>query len=321
MRSILEAAFVALLNEEHDKAEELFHQFIVGRARQIHESNRSGDDYVLDENWDDEITTESYFTEDDLAGLEDEHGAEGLEGGEEGEEHDHEGGEFDVDGEEGEDFDHVGGEEGQEGEDAFGEPEEASADERIEDLEDQIEKLTAEFEAMMDAISDEGSEAEDLGADAEEDLGDEGEEGAAVEDDMDGAEDEEPAMESDEGDEFDDITESIVAELEKVSVSLEDGHEIGAGGKIERKSVGAAIPQKNKDARQGGQPIKMKQDAHKGFERETAPKVDSMPVRRNNVKGNATTSLQKVSKEGDKSAELNKLSSENGNQKSPLGGK
>ena len=70
MRSNLEKAIVHLLNEENDKAESLFHKFIVDRARQIHESLRQGEDLVLEEGWDEEITTESFFTEDDLEGLE-----------------------------------------------------------------------------------------------------------------------------------------------------------------------------------------------------------------------------------------------------------
>ena len=345
MRSILEKAFVALLNEEHDKAEEMFHKFIVERARQIHESNRAGDDYVLDENWNDEITTESYFTEEDLADLEGADGDEGSEGGDEfGADAGAEGGEGDL-GAEGGDLDGLGGDEGGldaeggEPDDLGGEPEEG-ADERIDHLEDQVEKLVAEFEAMMDAIGDEGDVAHDAedSLDDGDDLGAEGmggEEGGdefggddfgagdeedadAVSDDMNGTE-EEPAMEGADEDEFDDITESIIDELEKVQVSLDDGKEVGAGKTIQqnRSSIGL---QKSKDARQGGAPIKMKQSQHKGFERETAPSVETMKARRNNVK-TADAALSKVSKEGNKSAEINKLSSENGNTKSPLEGK
>jgi hypothetical protein len=331
MRSILEKAFVALLNEEHDKAEELFHKFIVERARQIHESNRAGDDYVLDENWNDEITTESYFTEDDLTDIEGEgEGEDHAEGGEE-----MGGDEFGADaaGEEPA-ADEFGAEAGGEGDmDGMGEPDEhadETPEEQIEDLRDQLEKLTAEFEAMMDAIGDEGGmdDGEDAGEFGDEPKDDEfsgaddtetnDEMADHVEDDMDDA-GEKPAMESDEGDEeYDDITESIIDELEKVTVSLDDGKEIGTG-KGFTQNRGAAIPQKSKDARQGGAPIKVKQDAHKGFERETAPGVETMKPRRNNV-SKANAALSRVSKEGDKSAEINKLSSENGNTKSPLEG-
>lgn len=331
MRSILEKAFVALLNEEHDKAEELFHKFIVERARQIHESNRAGDDFVLDENWNDEITAESYFTEDDLSDLTDEDNGEGeedfgAEDGAEGEGQDDDFGGIQGSDEEGDmDADMDGDMEMDADQDIEGDLD--STDEKIDHLTDQIDKLTAEFAAMMDAIGDEGEGMDDAEGDADgEDFGagddfdgmDGEEEGEAdgVADDMDGAE-EEPAMEDEE---YDDITESIIDELEKVSVSLEDGHEIGTG-KSFTQNRGAALQQKGKDARQGGAPIKMKQDAHKGFERETAPAVDTLKPRRNNVKSDKTVLAQKVSKEGDKSAELNKLSSENGNTKSPLEGK
>lgn len=346
MRSILEKAFVALLNEEHDKAEELFHKFIVERARQIHESNRAGEDFVLEENWDDEITTESYFTEEDLADLEDGSEDEGEEGAEGGEDFGGEEGAADFGGDEageGEDFggdeagDDFGGEEGDLGGEEGGEE---ALEDKIDDLEDQIEKLTAEFEAMMDALGDGDADAEggdDFGGDegGEGDLGGDdlggddfgGEEGGeelagGLEDDM---EDEDAAhMESlEEGEdeeeeleeEFDDITESIIDELEKVTVTLDDGKEVGTGSGI-TQNKSAAIPQKGKDARQGGEPIKMKVKNHKGFEREAAPAVADMKARRN-TKKTADAGQSKVSKEGDKSAEINKLNSD-GNNKSLL---
>ena len=315
MRSILEKAFVALLNEDHDKAEEMFHKFIVERARQIHESNRAGEDYVLDENWNDEITTESYFTEDDLSDLEDDD--MGDEAGEE---------DFgaddtdDMDADAGEDMpmddgmgdEEIGDEEG-----------EGTPEERIDHLEDQIEKLTAEFEAMMDSIGDdEGVQDDDVPMDDDDMGGDEfGDEDEAdnVEDDMDGT-DELPAMESEEeddvmeSDEFDDITESIIDELEKVSVSMVDGKEIGDGKTFKQNITGAALS-KAKDARQAGAPVVIKSSTHKGYERETPPHVDEMKTRRNTLK-KADSVLVKVSKEGNKAAEINKLSSENGNTKS-----
>lgn len=335
MRSILEKAFVALLNEEHDKAEELFHKFIVERARQIHESNRAGDDFVLDENWNDEITTESYFTEDDLSDIEgDEAAVDGEGEGEDfasefGAEDDADAADADVADAGAEDF---GGEGDLDADMGAEEGAEVGLEDKIDDLSDQISKLTAEFEAMMDAIGDEGGDlggddadlgGDDLDAGADEfggeaDAVDAADDADAVEDDMDGS-DEEPHMEGEEADdEFDDITESIIDELEKVSVSLDDGKEIGTG-KSFAQNRGASLPQKSKDARQGGAPVKIKQDQHKGFERETAPAVETLKARRNNVP-KANAALSKVSKEGDKSAEINKLSSENGNTKSPLEG-
>lgn len=340
MRSILEKAFVALLNEEHDKAEELFHKFIVERARQIHESNRAGEDFVLDENWEEEITTESYFTEEDLADLED---GEGEAGGE-GEENpfaaadDAEGAEFGAD-EEGAEAagDELAGELGADdlegddfGADDFGADEVDAGESSIESLEDKIDELTAKFEEMMDAIGsddseDFGSEDDadaDVDADADASADDFGGaadvDASAVEDDMDGAEEEsedDTTMESEESDdEFDDISESIISELEKVQVSLTtDGVEIAAGKSFQQNKT-SSIPQKSKEARQGGEPIKQKVTNHKHFSRETAPTVADMKARKNTLK-KADSTQSKVSKEGDASAEINKIDS-NGNNKS-----
>ena len=64
MRSILESPFLIFLMKIMKKETELFHKFCVERAKQIHESNRLGDeDHALDKRWDDE----NYFTEADLA--------------------------------------------------------------------------------------------------------------------------------------------------------------------------------------------------------------------------------------------------------------
>ncbi|RYD47114.1 MAG: hypothetical protein EOP83_28565, partial [Verrucomicrobiaceae bacterium] len=69
MRSILEKAIVHLLNEENEQAEALFHKFMVEKARQIHESLRSGDDALMESF--DEVNSDEMFSEDDLSGLED----------------------------------------------------------------------------------------------------------------------------------------------------------------------------------------------------------------------------------------------------------
>ena len=342
MRSILEKAFVALLNEEHDKAEEMFHKFIVERARQIHESNRAGEDFVLDENWEEEITTESYFTEEDLADLEDGEGDAG-----EGDENpfaaadDAEGAEFGADDAEApaDDFgaDEAGADDAAAdlGADMGADDMEADAG-SIESLEDKIDELTAKFEAMMDAIGADDVDA-DADADAGADFGADDAEGEvdadaadmdadAVEDDMDGAQEDDAAAsqdddaeqafgESEEGDdEFDDITESIIDELEKVQVSLTtDGVEIAAGKGFQQNKT-SSIPQKSKEARQGGEPVKQKVTNHKHFNRETAPTVADMKARKNTLK-KADSTQSKVSKEGDASAEINKIDS-NGNNKS-----
>ena len=319
MRSILEKAFVALLNEEHDAAEELFHKFMVERARQIHEANRAGDDSIINENWDEEITTESYFTEEDLADLEDDEDEvadDEFEAGEETADDEFDAGEEVADDE----FDageEVADDEFETGEDDLeGEPMEV--EDRLDDLEDQIASIKQEFEAMMDNIGDDDT---DFGMDDGELPSDEMGDDEFADDEFEAgeeAEDEELAdnvvddMADDGDDDYDDVTESITSELEKVQVTLSDGHGIGKGETFSQVKT-AAIPQKGKDARQGGEPIKMKVTTHKGYARETAPTVADMKPRRNNVKKPIT---DKVPDKGDKSALVNKSAPQN--NRSPI---
>ncbi|CAM6055303.1 unnamed protein product [Sphagnum tenellum] len=211
MRSILEQAIVHLLNEEQDKAEKLFHKFMVEKARRIHESLRSGE-VVLAEGWDDEITSEEYMTEDDLDSIEDngdEMGGEGDMGaddaaGELGDDMDVDAEDADMDAEDADldaedaDLDAEDADADAEmGDDMAGE--EGSTEERIDDLEDQIEKLTAEFDKMMAEMGDEGM-GDDMGDMA-------GDEGMGDEDHM--GDDEGADMGDDMGDEGDDMADQM----------------------------------------------------------------------------------------------------------------
>lgn len=63
MHSILEKALVALLNEDKERADKLFHDFVLERSRQIHESIRQGEDFVLDEAMEN-IAVEDMFSVD-----------------------------------------------------------------------------------------------------------------------------------------------------------------------------------------------------------------------------------------------------------------
>lgn len=318
MRSILEKSFVALLNEEHDKAEELFHKFMVERARQIHEANRAGEDFVLDENWEEEIKTETHFTEEDLSDLE-------FDGDEEVEvDADIDGGDVDVDAV-AFDTDDAGADEASDeldtdlGFDA--ESDDLGADEdRLDVIDSKIDDLISKFEAAMDAIgADDLDDEEDFDADlaadvdadadvdAEVDAFDAGldsDEADALEDDM-----------SDDEDDFDDINESIIDELEKVQVTLSDGKEIGNGPSVNTNKT-STLSQKTREV--AATPIKTKVTPHKGFEREQAPAVAELKARRNTLKKKAVDVPTKVSKDGNEPrAELNTLKSD-GNNKSVL---
>jgi hypothetical protein len=316
MRSLLERAFIELLNENTTAAEELFHKFIVERARQIHESNRSGEDYVLDENWSDEITTESYFTEEDLSDLEDDDadaGDEFADAESEFEDGDMEAGDEDMEAGEEDELDGLGDDEGFEDDDL--EDDAGDPADRMEQAVDRMEELMAEFEAKMAELD--GGLGDDEMADDDMEMADDDMEMAdddmeMADDDMemadDVADDMEDSEEDDnfgsEDDEFDDISESIIDELEKVKVTMSDGTGVGTGSTDKPTHNGKSIGlQKNITARQGGSPNMSKQSIHKGFARETAPTVTPVKIKARNNNG---PKLEKISKEGSAKAELNK---------------
>lgn len=359
MRSILEKAITHLLNEENEQAEALFHKFMVERARQIHESLRSGDDALM-ESYDD-VSTDEMFTEDDLSGLEDEASDEATDdvaaGG------DDFGGEDDAaatdasddfGGDDAAAGDDLGGDDL--GGDLGGEEGEGSTEDRISDLEDQLKDLEAQFHELMgtEAAGDDFDAAgDDLGGDlGGDDMGGEfgGDDdtlGGEVDGDMDSAEggDMASGMEDDMNDapmsegenpfakkdddkdcdeddkekveeDFDDITESVLSELEKVMVSMTDGKEIAAGKSFSQNNKSPAL-QKKPNPMSDGKPVQIKASEHKGFERETAPAVKDMKKRKN-TKNNAEDGQSKVSKEGDKSALINKTPGAEAQTHSPL---
>jgi hypothetical protein len=325
MRSILERALTYLLNEEQDKAEQLFHQFIVERARQIHESLRQGDDVVLDENWDMENASESYFAEGEVDEDED-----GDDADEELNEFAGDDDEFKPEGDDpnamGADpaADQMGGDEMGDMADPAADPMggdemgdmggEGDIESRIDHLESELDRLTQEFETLM------GTEETDPGSEFGDDTGNQptGPDDAfnadtGIDSEM---EDEgyDPMMHEDE--DFDDINESVVSELETVSVKMSDG-EIATGKKITQNNV-SPIPQKKVGERKGAKPVEINATEHSGYDREASPPVKDMKPRRNTLK-HAEAPLKRMSKEGDKSAEINKLSSEGGNTRSPIG--
>lgn len=307
MRSILEKAIVHLLNEEHDKAEALIHRFMVDRARQIHEKLRQSDDRVLEEGWDEEITSESYFTEEDLEDLEaDEAGDDAAMDDMGGDDMDAEGDAEMADAEVEGDLEDAGDDLEAASDELEGDLEgddmaDGDVEGRIEDLEDQLERLTAEFEALM------ADDDADMDGDADMDMGDEmvGDEVAGDEmaDDAEMADGIEDDMSDEDGDEetFDDITESIVSDLEKISVTLADGKEVGDGKAVAQNKKSVVGGEKAGEAA----PVATKAEEHKGFDREPSPAVKDMPKRRN-TRSKATDDMSSVAKEGDKGAMLNK---------------
>lgn len=183
-----------IINDENDKARELFHQIVVEKSRDIYESLVSEED--LDEtiggNEVEELVDEVSCDEEGLAEEEEEFDSEEDFGGEEGE------------------FDHhddVGGDE--------------ELEDRVLDLEDALDELKAEFDALM------------AGEEGEEDFG--AEEQFGGEEDFGGKEDEQvfEAEEEDEEEE-EEVDESIVREyVEKVaSPANSEGQTVGTGKSV-----------------------------------------------------------------------------------------
>lgn len=301
-----------LISEEQDKATGLLHQWFVEQSKAIHESLMQEDDMmgssdltgdIQDDQ--DEIKSEEYYGEAD----EEAEGEDIVDGGEEGEDV---GG--DVDG-------------ALDGEMA---PEEMPIGDRVEDLEADIERLKAEFRALVggedevvdgveDQMGGEGASMDPEGfASGEEEVADESmmhmREGEETE------EEEEDIEESFSDEDFAALEESF--ELEKIAdPKLNGGKEIGADGKTVQINDHSPLPNRKPSDRVGGTPVVVHGPDHKGYERENAPTVKTRPGLKNEIK-NAMQNLTPVSKEGNKAALLNKKGDGFGSDspKSPIGG-
>jgi hypothetical protein len=226
MSSKFEQLLDYLVNEETEKANELFHEIVVEKSREIYESliaEEEEEDKMEEASEEDEDAVEEASEEDEDDCMEEsyeEESVEPLEGAEE---------EFPVQ-DQTDDFaddteadmgDEMGGEEGEEGSSA-------PADKGdIQDLEDALEELKAEFEALMAGEKHEEEENPDVHGGELDGFGDE--------------ESEEDGEEEDEGEEEkggNPFAESKIARtqgekmreyIEKVSVSMVDGNGVGSG--------------------------------------------------------------------------------------------
>ena len=202
-----------LVNEDKAAAEELFHEIVVEKSRDIYESLLE-DEAEVDEA-DDEAVDES---DEDLDEADDEAVDESDEDLDEN---------FDLDTFEVEADDDMGGDPtddmmtdlgmDDEGEDDGEDAPEGDVEDRVEDLEDALDDLKAEFEKMMAGDGeDDGEEADDDADDMDMDAGDEE------------AEEESYAFEADEDEEVEeDTTEKSASEtmreyVEKVSATMGD---------------------------------------------------------------------------------------------------
>lgn len=297
MKSILEKALVHLLNEEAEKAQELMHQFVVERARSIHESLREDED--ADTDTDDTSLEEEFFTEDDLndteaAGhleddLDDSDAAPAAEFGDDSETSDFDTGADDMSADT--DADPVGGDDVDGGDDISA---------KIDNIEDEIKSLQAEFDKIM-AEFDGGSDDDVAVADDD-----------TVADNSADA----PMMDGGEDDEFDDITESMVDDLKKITTPNTDG--MGATG--EKLAAAKSVSPIAKNAKNTVLASK-NTVSHTGFELEKAPAKKDGPDRGrkyDNDRVKATSGNSAVPATGPKGAELAKPIT--GNTKSVISG-
>ena len=349
-----------LINEQEDKARDLLHQLFIEKARAIHEEMRHREE-------EDEETLGG----DEGLGLGDEitHNREEIDS----EEHYGDGTMEDVDvdlndavtdlGDDLEDveddtLDIVDDVEDDDDDDMEDEPsmdsdldmdthDEDESD--VHDLEQAIDDLRAEFEALKAEVEGgEGSTDDEFGSeddddefgseDTDDEFGsedDDGEFGSKEDDDLDMSDhdiedmDHEPVEVDeewdDEMDEWDDLDEAI--DLDIVSIDAKRPKEVGSG-KFSRAEANtrSPVPSSQRD-KFGAKPVVTgKGPRHSGYDRQTAPVPSEMKVADkkagDNRRKKSTDGTSQISKEGDTSALINKDHSDGfgaTNKRSPLG--
>ena len=190
-----------------------------------------------------------------------------------------------------------------------GDESDVGLEDKVEDLESQLADLQAQFMAL----TGQGPlDSETVEIDPEDDSDtlvttDDGEESPIDGSEEDGDEEEEEATDESmtfEDEDFADLEEAY--QLEKVQdPNLSGGKEIGANG--QKISVNDKSPtlQKKVGDRIGGEPVEVISDEHSGYDREPSPGVKDVTIAKNQQK-KANQELKGVSKEGDKSALINK---------------
>jgi hypothetical protein len=154
-----------IVNEEKEKAEELFHEIVVEKSRSIYENliaEESEEDEEEDEGMEEAREEEDDEGEEDLEeefGMDDDAGEEGGMGGDATDNFNADTADTDGPGAEGEE---EGGEEG------------AASAEDVQDLADALEELKAEFEKLMAGEKHEEEENPDIHGGNLDDFGDDG---------------------------------------------------------------------------------------------------------------------------------------------------
>ena len=169
-RTQFEAMLEALINEDQETAQEIFHNIVVAKSREIYEELLAEDFDVAEANGDDEDedkeedTNEAFGEEDseESDAADDEEGSDDEEGADDSED-DGEATGGDATDDFVSDVSDDAGEDDSEGGDV---------EDRVLDLEDALEELKAEFEQLM--AGEEGEEhmgGDDMGMDAEPEMG------------------------------------------------------------------------------------------------------------------------------------------------------
>jgi hypothetical protein len=347
-KSPLHQVLELIINEEEDKATSLLHNEIIRMSRQIHEELQSEEDSVLE----DEQLSENFDPQSEMEGIEaQEHYGDGL-----SEDDEHPEGEDEAEVDLAADLGAEGEEPmmGAEGEGMEGAEMGAEGDLQAEvaDLKDQLEALKAEFDALAageeheeekfpgihEEPGEEGGEEEAEGMEGEVEEGDGGIYGANAGGDDDWEPEElgkgtgmgdpgEGIYEEIDLDDFEDLAEANLWPLEKVDVEGKKVDQIGTGGEGIKQNDSSIMPEdvaKDVSDRLDFEPDLMSEKSeHAGFDLEKAPAVKDVGKFRNSMKTwDANTS--KVSKEGDKSAVLNKVKSDGFSEEqkvSPISGK
>jgi hypothetical protein len=279
MQPIINQFIAALLNEEQDTARELLDQYLLMRAKEIHASFVNGDSALLSENLDDDIISEQYFTDEDLADHDEDHADAS----------DELSGEMHTDDADADSDDmHADDDSDMSADDDMGDDsgEDEDVDDRVDDLEAKLDELTAEFERMMAQLDGDDSDSEDddvLGSDHETETSADGE---AETTDM------------DDEHKFPDATESFVSDREVIKTMNMDGR--GTDGKMIVQNKKSLPFDRSKD----GTPIKSKNVTHKGYERETPPSSGRLP-KGINTQDHADSKLMKSPPKGDPKATIN----------------
>jgi hypothetical protein len=309
-----------LINEQEDKARDLLHQIFIEKARAIHEEMLSDEEHEMggDEGEDlghdirahkEQIESEMHngdgtmedvdlddAVEDLTVSAGDDEDADDVDVDVEDDDMDMDD-EDDMDAEDDMDDEEMDADEAEM--DADMDHDEEAEGERLKDIEQAIEELTAEFEAMKAELHGEHGDA-----DCDEETVDEG--WMDKTDDLD--------------EDYDDLDEAIA--LDTVHVDLKKVGEVGSG-KFSRSDVSkhSPVPKGVQSPVPGAKPVVTgKGSKADGYHLQSAPTSASMNL--SNRRKKASEDMTHVSKEGSTKAMLNKDRSEGfgaANVRSPLG--